>query len=244
MKLVMHIAAAVLLACAVSGSESGPLPDGDALMEQVRRALPEEPMRIDAELRTQNHRGEIIRVLNARIDLHWGADIPEAEYHIRDRFGVQRERFRISWPSGEDPEYEYAKGDPLQHAPVPGLFERIEGTEISWADLTLSFLWWQGAETVGTDQRRGRFCYVVDVSPADLTEDTYSRVRMWVDPETSLLLQADAFDVEGNAMRRLQVKSLRRINDVWMVQDLDVHRLPSRNKTTLRVRDLTVQNSR
>ncbi len=241
MKRIAYILVLSLMIPVAGRAEAGPWPEGHILLRQVRAALPREPLRIDAELRTQNPRGEIIRVLNARIYFNWGAATPSAEYHIHDRFGRRRERLRISWPPGETPVYEYAKGEPLQEAPVPDLYGTIEGTEISWADLTLSFLWWPDAETVGTDRRRGRFCYVVTAPAPDDTPGAYSEVRLWIDPETALLLQADAFDADGQLARRLQVRSLRRIDEVWMIQDLDVHRFPSRNRTTLRVHDLTAR---
>ncbi len=244
MKQIAYILILLVMSPVAGHAAAEPWPDGDDLLRRVRAAMPAQPIRLDAELRTQNPRGEIIRVLNARIDLDWGAPVPTAEYQIRDRFGRRRERFRISWPPGEAPVYAYAAGDPLEEAPVPNLYETIDGTEISWADLTLSFLWWRGAETVGTDRRRGRLCYVLDIPAPEEAPGGYSGVRLWVDPETHLLLQADAYDADEELARRLQVKSLRRIDEVWMVQDLDVHRFPSRNRTTLRVNDLTIQESR
>ncbi len=213
-------------------------PDGEELMEMLRANLPGAPLKIAAELRVQNTRGDITRILLADIVVDWGAPEPAAEYLIRDRFGSNRERLKIAWSLDGRPSYDYFRGDDVEPAPMPRLDTPLDGLEITWTDLSLSFLWWPGAKTVGTDRKRGRFCYIVEIPAPEDQPGEYAGVRLWVDPETSLLLQADALAGPDRLARRLQVKSLKKIDDVWMVQNLDIYSYPSRLKTTLRVRKL------
>jgi negative regulator of sigma E activity len=114
----------------------------------------------------------------------------------------------------------------------------IAGLDLDWADLSLSFLWWDGARVIGSERVRGRFCHIVDLKAPEGQVSRYAGVRLWIDPETSLLMQADAYDARNRPVRRLQVKSLRKIDDIWMVQNLDIFTQPSRDRVTLRVRNV------
>jgi hypothetical protein len=63
---------------------------------------------------------------------------------------------------------------------------------------------------------------------------------MWVDTRVSMLLQAEGYDKLGDCVRRLSVKSFKKINDEWMIKDLEVEDLPAGSRTILRVRDAEV----
>jgi hypothetical protein len=213
-------------------------PDGEQLMMQVRAALPYVPLRIAGELQSRDRRGNIVRVSPVEMELDWGADAPTALYIVRDRFGTEQERLRITWPQGETAIYDYAQGDPPEPKALGDLNRPINGLNLDWADLSLSFLWWAGGRVVGSERVRGRFCYIVDLKAPEDEVARYAGVRLWIDPETSLLMQADAYDARNRPIRRLQVKSLRKIDDIWMVQNLDILDHATRERVTLRVRSV------
>lgn len=235
------IGSLVLVAALVFGAvapAAGQVADGDQLMARVRAALPYIPLRINGELQSRDRRGNIVRVTPVEMELDWGAATPTALYIIRDRFGSELERLRISWALDGGAVYEYAQGDPPESAPLNDLNQSISGLDLDWADLSLSFLWWSGARIVGSERVRGRFCHIVDLQAPVNEVGRYTGVRLWIDPETSLLMQADAYDASTRLARRLQVKSLRKIDDIWMVQNLDIFTPSSRERVTLRVRKL------
>ncbi len=230
--------AAVILLFGASGPTAAQTPDGDQIMMQVRAALPYIPLRITGELQSRDRRGNIVRITPVEMELDWGAQPPTALYIIRDRFGAEQERLRIAWPADRPPEYAYAHGDPAEAAALEDLNRSIAGLDLDWADLSLSFLWWNGARVVGSERVRGRFCHIVELKAPDEQVSRYAGVRLWIDPETSLMMQADAFDARNRMVRRLQVKSLRKIDDIWMVQNLDIFTQASRDRVTLRVRNV------
>lgn len=216
----------------------GGLPDGDLLMAQVRAALPAIPMRITGDLQSRDRRGNIVRVNEVEMILDWGGAVPSAEYIIRDRFGAERERFKASWPLGEDPVYVYATGDPPKEQVLAHLSQPLLGLDMTWADLSLSFLWWSGARTVGAERVRGRYCYIVDLPAPPNEREEIGGLRLWVDADVFLLMQVDTYDKNSQLQRRMQIKSLRKLNDYWMVQNLDIHNHQTRERITLRVRKL------
>jgi ATP-dependent Lon protease len=170
--------------------------------------------------------------------LDWNMDPPGARYTLRDGFGATLSHLSLSWPEGGPADYRYFTGTPLQAAPLPNLAEPIEGTDLAWMDLSLAFLWWPDGVTRGTEEVKGRECYVLDIPAPAGDFAGCSGVRVWIDPRISILLRAEAYGMEDQKLRRLEVKSFRKINDRWFIKDIEVQSYPSRHKTILRVRDV------
>lgn len=232
---ILVLAAVLLLAPLLSPARAG---DGDALMMQLRAALPYIPLRIRGDLQTRDRRGNIVRVNPVEMRVDWGAEPPTALYMVHDRFGNELERLQIAWPPGDAPEYTYAQGDPPVETDLEDLNRSIAGLDLDWADLSLSFLWWDGARVIGSERVRGRYCTIVELPAPEDQVSQYAFVRLWIDPEINLLMQADAYDARRRLARRMQVKSLRKIDEVWMIQNLDIFSGATGERVTLRVRDL------
>jgi len=209
--------------------------DGEELLRGVRAALPAVPLRIDAELQSKNPEGQTERVLHAEIRARYSTASADVDVTLRDAFGGDLERMTMIQRPGVMPEYKFYQGNALEPAAVPDLSESILETEVTWHDLGLSFLWWPGARTVDAEKIKGRFCYVVDVSsPSE--EPSAGGVRLWIDPKVHVLLQAVAYGPNDQPARLVQVKSLKKLEDMWMVKDLEVKAYPSKRKTMVRVR--------
>ena len=101
---------------------------------------------------------------------------------------------------------------------------------------------WRGGETVGRDTFKGQPCLLVDLpAPADAGTDSsgrYARVRIWVHESLRLIVQAEAYDEEGGLVRRLEIKGLRKVDDRWMIKDMEVESFPPAHKTRFRVREV------
>ncbi len=226
---------ALLLALLSAPAQAG---DGDALMTQLRAALPYIPLHIRGDLQTRDRRGNIVRVNPVEMVVDWGAEPPTALYMVRDRFGNELERLRITWTPGSAPAYTFAQGDPPEETPMEDLNRSIAGLDLDWADLSLSFLWWDGARVIGGERVRGRYCTIIELQAPEDQVSQYAFVRLWIDPEISLLMQADAYDARRRLARRMQVKSLRKIDEVWMILNLDIFSGASGERVTLRVRNV------
>jgi len=48
-----------------------------------------------------------------------------------------------------------------------------------------------------------------------------------------MLLQAEGLNDSGRTIRRLWVKSIRKVNDTWMIKDLEVEEVGSGHRTRL-----------
>lgn len=207
-------------------------PEADDLIRQVLATMPTAPIQLEGELRTKLRGGDYESVAVVRMVLNANGDSGSASYVVSDFFGAQQEKLDVRRQAGAVL-HEYRAGNDLDLQTFPGLAEKIRDTELTWADLTLSFLWWDGGTTLGLDKVRGRSCYLVELpAPPDLNGFVRS-VKLWIDPKIGMLLKADSFAANGELVRSLSVKKFRKIDNVWMVSDIGVLAYPDKASTSL-----------
>lgn len=251
--LVMLVSAPAQLVPAVSSATNSnpavdvvPLkdwPDGDALLQAVRSQLPSEPLRIDGDIIVRRRRGVVERQFHFEMQLAWGRDPATATYTLRDGLGGDLEQLMISRATQSDSvSYAYAKGYPLRPAPMAGLFAPLQQSDLSWSDLSLSFLWWRGGRVTGVEEVLGYSCYVMEVpAPADLPASagaSYAGVRLWIDRKMCMMLQAEGLDKNGAPVRKLWIRSLKKINGRWMIRDLEVEETGSSHRTKVVIQEV------
>ena len=246
---MLNVLLIFLLASAAHGATNAPpvaaptaavaeLPTVDALMSNLLARLPSKPIRISGDLVTTPEKGSKTR-LTVAIQLRYPR---EATYTIGDAFGKPLEQLTVLRDKGRV-SFLYMTGDPIKGAPAPSLDQPIQNTALSWMDLTLGFLWWDGGQIIGQEENRGQPCYVLDRHAPHGGDMPYSSMRIWVDKRVSMLLQAQGYDKPGNLSRRLAVKSFKKINHEWMIKDLEVEDYARQSTTILRVRDAVAADS-
>jgi hypothetical protein len=238
LRLPRALVLALVLAMPSAAPADSELPEASALLARVIGALPDIPLLIEGDLQARDRHGTADARLNVEMLLDWQDAPPTARYTLRDAFGGARSHLAITWPAGQAAEFRYFEGQPLQAAPLPDLVANIGGTDISWMDLSLSFLWWPGAVIRGEEDVRGRSCYVLDVPAPEGAFAGCSGVRLWIEPRIPIMLRAEAYDQQDAPIRRMEVKSFKKINDRWVIKDIELTSFPSRHKTFLRVRDV------
>ena len=111
---------------------------------------------------------------------------------------------------------------------TPGNFDKnILGTDMTYEDLALRFLYWSRATLVGSDAIELRSAWKLRVdAPNRKTE--YSSVNLWVDKESGALLQAEAYnwDSPSKVIKRFIVTSGQKLEGKWY---LKVRRIESVN---------------
>jgi hypothetical protein len=102
--------------------------------------------------------------------------------------------------------------------------EKLLGSEFSYYDLALPFLRWPNPKMIDPDDRvRGRDCFAIESSAEG---QPYTRVKIWIDKEYFALLRAEAFDKNGNLVRRFAVTSFKKIGEAWVPRGLEAAILP------------------
>jgi hypothetical protein len=114
------------------------------------------------------------------------------------------------------------------------LDDLIRGTDISYEDLALKFLYWTNAvveprkETLMT-----RSCWIVRAVPSRKDESQYDMARLWIEP-TGGLLQAECY-AGGKLIRRFSVRNVQRDQETgggYILKSMSIQRLDAQGKGT------------
>ena len=117
---------------------------------------------------------------------------------------------------------------------------QILGTDVTWSDLTLDYLWW---DDVSFDAERegetvhGQVCTVIVMKRGE------RQVRVWVDRKTGALMQAEEMK-DGKAVRRLWGTRLKKFGERWMANVMEVETIGSGHRTKITVEELKVEESK
>jgi hypothetical protein len=108
------------------------------------------------------------------------------------------------------------------------------GTDVTWSDLTLDYLWWDDFsfdEERESETVHGQLCQVI------LMKKGERQVRVWVDRKTGALMQAEEL-ADGKAKRRLWGTRIKKFGDRWVPNVLEVETLGSGHRTKITVENL------
>jgi hypothetical protein len=222
------------------GAEPAPAaePSAQQLMDDMVARLPAEPLAISGDIILRKRHGVLIRELKFRMELDWGKKPATAQYVIMDALGAKLEEMSVSREEGKPPQFKHSFAALDKGNAMPDLSGPIQDTDLSWTDLTLSFLWWKGESIIGKEDIRGRSCYIVVVRPPESGKGgQYSKAHLWLDEKLHMLLQAQGFDKDGKLVRSLWVKGFKKMNDRWMIKDMEIQSSPS-HRTKLLIDDV------
>jgi hypothetical protein len=209
----------ILTFCSLTGIAQSPQ-SGDDLLSFVRSKLPSDPIKLSGTLKVRTKKGFTKASLPVSMELNWGAEQPTARYQIGDQ------SLKITWKEHQ-PSYLFSdtKNQPTSD---------ILGTGLTWADLSFSVLWWPNSKFVAEEKKINRECYVVEV-PVPNSEKS---MRLWIEKKMGMLLEAQTLDAQKKPIRRMKIKSIKKMDGMWVAKDLEIKDYATGNKTTLQITDL------
>lgn len=99
--------------------------------------------------------------------------------------------------------------------------EAIRGTDVTYDDLSMRFLYWPDAKIVRQERIKARECIVVRVRNPD-GSGSYSTVDIWIDKESGGMLKMMGYNREGRPIRRFEVLHGKKFGDIWMVDEMRI----------------------
>ena len=211
------------------------LPDGVSLLARAAAVLPREPVVLEGSLTVRKQRGKVLAERSYSMALDFGATPSRATYEVRDAFGRVADRLEVI-RDGAVATLSLFRGDPPEQAPAPALNARVAGTDVTWMDLTLDFLWWTDARCEGSESVKGRDCFVVVAAPPKEIPGC-SAVRLWLDKEAGFLLRAEQLDPQGEPSRRMWVQGVKQMHERWIISIMEIESVKGSHRTRLRVED-------
>ena len=124
--------------------------------------------------------------------------------------------------------------------------DKIRGTDITYEDLSLKFLYWPDARVLGAENVRTRNCWKLQLrAPKD--ESQYANIWLWIDKNSGALMRMEGYNASGQIVKRFEVISAQKIDNPetlgaregirsrWFLKQMRIEQLePGTNKVLSR----------
>jgi len=214
------------------------LPEANEVMAEVRARLPHRRVVLSARIEVRRG-GERTRYL-AESTLSFSEDPGLTEFVIMDSLGGVRERLEVRMPTNGPPSYRHFEGTNEEPSPDFSIAQFLKDIPVAWIDLSLAYLWWPGPQAVKSEQTRMRKAWIVNVAEPDKDDAAALRIRLWVDAKEFFVLKAEVRDASGHVLRRIEADKLRKVDDMWMVEDLNVYNDQDKSRVLVKVQDTQI----
>lgn len=206
------------------------------ILTDCTRIIPSERLLLKGTLTIRQRRGITLSESPYTLLLDWGANPPNAECLLYDEKGTTLvERAVLTRPAGKPAQIRLFAGPSMNPLPAPAFTDRIQTTDMTWLDLTLDFLWWKNVRfddvPRGTSQN-GRESYILLATPPEPISGC-SAMRIWIDCQIGCILQAEQVGPDGKSVRKMWVQRVKKMDERWMIRDMEIETLNSGHRTRL-----------
>ncbi len=209
---------------------------GEELLAQCAARMPAERILLSGRLNMRKTYGVSLLAFDFSVEADLGAAPPRFRYDLSDH-GTNL----LSVTAVRDP----VRGLVLSRAdggPAPAPSDAVLGTDLSWFDVGVDFVWWRDPVLVGTDRLKGRTCDLLEVTPPEPTQDC-AKARLWIDRDQKVVIQAVQLDVWGRERRKLWIAGTKKVNGRWVFKDLEVETTGTIHRTRLHFDDISFPDS-
>lgn len=230
--------AMVVLVCSVAPvlSWAGDAPSSDVLLKGVRRAATASAEKdITGQLRKRG----------AKVPFSIGlrGDVMCFQYQEGGKWNSFELRFK---EKGQD--IQVVKDGKSSRLPISGYNQPIAGTDVTYDDLSMRFLYWPNGLVLpqdGSSTVKGRDCWVVQVKNPSPGTGSYEWARVWIDKENGAMWQIDGIDSRGELSKRFMMDSVMKLNDgTWFFKKMKLEvRDPANSRKTTSVSYIEVDSS-
>jgi hypothetical protein len=209
----MKTIAALFLAAAVAPLHAQE-PNAAAMIRSIRLSATLQQMELKGAVRKDNQATAVhLFVKDNNMQFHIGNEKP---FHIR--MGDEKADLL---------EILDAKGT-TRPFPASRLSDSVAGTDVSYEDLTLRFLYWPNAKFEGEEKANGELCYKIRLDNPG-KDGAYGVVYVWVHKKYGAFWQIRAHDKskEGVPLKEFQVKKVMQLpgGKGYTIQQMRVNKL-------------------
>ncbi len=123
-------------------------------------------------------------------------------------------------------------------------YQNIRNTGVTYDDLSLGFLYWPHPHLTKSEQLRGTKAFVLELFPPADDHGPYSSARLWLEANSGAPLRMEGFDKKGNLLKRFEVISAQKIDDLWMLKEMRIETFDPQTHSITQRRYLTVHSSK
>jgi hypothetical protein len=108
------------------------------------------------------------------------------------------------------------------------LNEPVRGTDITYQDLALRFLYWKNSRIEGEQNVKTFSCWMILLQQSN-PNIAYASVRVWVAKQTGAFLRAEAYDAQSRLVKKFEVISGQKIEGKWFLKQMRIERYDPAN---------------
>ncbi|MGC3990422.1 MAG: outer membrane lipoprotein-sorting protein [Chthoniobacteraceae bacterium] len=101
----------------------------------------------------------------------------------------------------------------------------VRGSDISFEDVAMRFLYWPEAKVLGEETKTLRKCWKVQVTPPKDVKTVYASVLVWIDEESGAMMEAQAYDAGGKLATAFKLIEPQMIGGVWLPKKIRIQRM-------------------
>ena len=106
--------------------------------------------------------------------------------------------------------------------PAEELVEPIAGSDLTYEDLSLRFLYWPQPKLLGTEKVKSHDCWKIRVDNPG-AKGNYSAVYLWLHKEFGAFMKVEGFDKAGKKLKRFTVEDVMKVGDgIYTVKKVKV----------------------
>lgn len=217
----------------------------EMLMLDCINRFPPEELQLIGRLTMRRRYGIEMAEYDFKANVCWGTAEPYATYKFYSLKGELADHVTIKRnATGEITLFRNIKTESGATILPPKATDRILGSDVTWIDATMDFLWWKNPEIIGSGDIKGRDCDIIKLSSPEPTDDcTFGKV--WLDKAQRVLMQATQNDKDGKETRRMWVRAVQKLevakdDERWVIKDLEVETTGSGHRTRLHFDDVKI----
>lgn len=216
--------------CAFSlawGAQENSAPSADMLLKNVRQAamMQEGSKDVNGQIRCKS------------VKVPFGISLRDGMMVFQYMINNAWQRFDLKFKT-KGQEILIQQGGKSVVLPVAQYAQPIAGTDVTYDDLSLRFLYWPNGKVLADSadsEVKGRDCYIVEVPNPNPKVGQYAWVRTWIDKENGAMWQIDGYDSRGELCKRFIMSSVMKLKDgSWFFKQmkLEVRDPQNSRKTT------------
>ena len=120
------------------------------------------------------------------------------------------------------------RGGKTHRFPAAKLKEPIMGTDLSYEDLALRFLYWPGGQVLKEERLKTRACWLLRLKNPRPGVGLYAVADVWVDQKSGALMRVIGYDRKGQPLKRFEVQEVMQVGKAHALQKMRVERFNRR----------------
>lgn len=219
-RLTQACAALLGLLLAGSGARAADVPSAEDILRTARQASATAEATLRAEL--ENEEGDAVPLTISARDGVVSYAFTDPEQTLELVLGADSSELR---------ERRGGRSAPVKPARFD---EPVRGTNLTYEDLALRFLYWPRPKLLGEDKIKLRAAWKLEMqAPRDGSQ--YGVARVWIDQASGAILKIEGYDRTGRMIKRFTVISGQPLRGRWMLKTMRVESMdPASGKPTRR----------